>query len=142
VSVFRFEDEVFLDAPPGRVFDALTFNISAWWGAPYLLLHDTTNVAVEGQLGGRFFEESGHHQGVIRGTVTAIRQDACLELTGSIGDAGVLPGVVRFDLDRREGGTLLRLVHAGLTDRPGQAEAFRGMWADLLKGRLKPFVER
>ena len=55
--------DVFLDAPPWRVFDALTVNVAAWWGAPHLLAADATNVVLEPQPGGRFYEEWGPSAG-------------------------------------------------------------------------------
>jgi uncharacterized protein YndB with AHSA1/START domain len=142
LSAFRIDKEVYFDASPGRVFDALTFNVSAWWGSPYLLSPDSTGLVVEPQLGGRFYEEWGHRQGIIRGIVTAIRQDERLEVTGTIAGPGPLPGTLRLVLERREGGTLLRLEHAGLTDTAGEVAVFRAMWDDLVRVRLKAFVER
>ena len=131
--------ETFIDAAPWRVFDALTQNVAAWWGAPHLGSADATNLVLESQPGGRFVEEWGHRQGMLRGTVTAIRQDERLELTGTI--LGPARAVLDIRLERREGGTLLT---ASLSRDPGESaddEAHRRALDDLLKGRLKPFVE-
>jgi uncharacterized protein YndB with AHSA1/START domain len=132
--------ETFIDAPAWRVFDALTQNVAAWWGAPHLRSADATNLVLEPQPGGRFIEEWGHRQGALRAVVTAIRQDEHLELTGAT--LAQVPGVLEIRLVRREGGTLLR---AALTVR-GEAARVRNdakrALDDLLKVRLKAFVER
>jgi uncharacterized protein YndB with AHSA1/START domain len=131
--------EAFIDAPPWRVFDALTQNVAAWWGGPHLRSADATNLVLEPQPGGRFVEEWGHRQGALRAVVTAIKQDEHLELTGAI--AGRAAGVLGIRLERREGGTLLR---AELTMGGGDAEdsdAGTRALDDLFKARLKAFVE-
>jgi uncharacterized protein YndB with AHSA1/START domain len=142
LATFSIESDLYIDAGPSRVFDALTVNIAAWWGAPHLESDEATNLVVEAQLGGRFYEEWGHRQGVIRGMVTAIRQDERIQLTGAISGASPLPGRLQITLERREGGTLLRFAHSGVAESSAQVDRLRAMWADLLKTRLKDFVER
>jgi DNA-binding transcriptional ArsR family regulator/uncharacterized protein YndB with AHSA1/START domain len=130
----------FIDAPPWRVFDALTVHVAAWWGAPHLCSPDASNLVIEPQPGGRFVEEWGHRQGTLRGQVTAIRQDERVELTGAV--LGASRGVLDIRLEGREGGTglraSLRLESGGRAD----AEDARGAIDDLLGRRLKVFVER
>jgi len=131
--------QVFIDAVPWRVFDALTVNIAAWWGAPHLGSADASNLVVEPQPGGRFIEEWGHRQGMLRGVVTAIRQDERLVLSGTILRT---PGAgLDVRLERREGGTLLT---AALSRMPGAGEGEdegRAALDDLFRVRLKAFVE-
>ncbi len=134
------ELRVFVDAAPWRVFDALTMNVAAWWGAPHLVSPDATGLVLEPQPGGRFYEEWGHRQGALRGLVAAIKQDERLELAGAIFGAG--PCALGFVLERREGGTLVSATIAGA----GAVDAVRGDAAavldDLVRARLKAFVER
>jgi uncharacterized protein YndB with AHSA1/START domain len=131
--------QVFIDAAPWRVFDALTQHVAAWWGGPHLRSADATHLVLEPQPGGRFVEEWGHRQGALRAVVTAIRQDEHLELTGAI--AGQAAGVLGLRLERREGGTLLRAeLTTGGVDAAGGDAAKRAL-DDLLKARLKAFVE-
>ena len=135
----RFSTEVFIDAPPWRVFDALTQNVAAWWGGRHLRSADATNVVLEPQPGGRLVEEWGHRQGALRAVVTAIKQDEHLELTGAL--VGPATGVLGIRLDRREGGTLLRgELSTGGTDAEQSNGAKRAL-DDLFKARLKAFVE-
>jgi uncharacterized protein YndB with AHSA1/START domain len=144
---FRIEHQVFLDAPPSRVFDALTFNVSAWWGAPYLRSSLATNMVLEPQLGGRLYEEWGHRQGFIRGIVIAIRQDERIELSGRIAGGGSLPAALEFRLAHDNRATRLALVHRGVTEPevgapPDVPALYETAWADLVGTRLKAFVER
>jgi DNA-binding transcriptional ArsR family regulator len=135
----RISIEAAIDAPPWRVFDALTVNVAAWWGAPHLRASDASNLVLEPQPGGRFVEEWGHRQGVLRAIVTAIRQDERIELTGTV--PGAAPAVLDIRLERHEGGTRLA---ASLSREHGDhaVEAFdRCALEDLLGGRLKAFVE-
>lgn len=135
----RVSTEAFIDAPPWRVFDALTQNVAAWWGGPHLRSAEATNLVLEPQPGGRFVEEWGHRQGALRAVVTAIKQDEHLELTGAL--AGKAAGLLGIRLERREGGTLLR---AELTTGEGDAtgsDAGKRALDDLFKSRLKAFVE-
>ena len=99
--------EVFIDAVPWKVFDALTVNVAGWWGPPHLQAADASNLVLEPQPGGRFYEEWGHRQGALRGIVTRIRQDERLELGGPIFDGRRPTPGWRFALEAREGGTLL-----------------------------------
>ena len=136
------EQHVFIDAEPWRVFDALTVNIAAWWGAPHLRSPHASNLVLEPQPGGRFYEEWGHRQGALRGIVTAIRQDEQIEVTGSILDAATPPSSLRFLLERREGGTLLTVSYSGVALTPEHEDADRSALDDLTRIRLKAFVER
>ena len=135
----RISTEAFIDAPPWRVFDALTQNVAAWWGGPHLRSVDATNLVLEPQPGGRFVEEWGHRQGALRAVVTAIKQDEHLELTGAL--AGKPAGVLGIRLERREGGTLLlaELTTSGVDAADG--DAGKRAMDDLFKARLKAFVE-
>jgi DNA-binding transcriptional ArsR family regulator/uncharacterized protein YndB with AHSA1/START domain len=131
---------VFVDAPPWRVFDALTMNVGAWWGAPHLVSPEATGLVVEPQPGGRFYEEWGHRQGALRGLVAAIKQDERLELTGAVFGAGVC--ALGFVLDGREGGTLVSASIAGAGSVPAGRGDAAAVLDDLVRTRLKAFVER
>ncbi len=135
----RVSTETFIDAAPWRVFDALTQGVAAWWGAPHLRSAEATNLVLEAQPGGRFIEEWGHRQGALRGTVTAIRQDEHLELAGVM--LGHARGVLGIRLERCEGGTLLRAALTARDDAAWDGEVGKRLLDDLLKVRLKAFVE-
>ena len=139
-AAFSHSLQVFIDAPPWRVFDALTVNVASWWGAPHLLAADATNLVLEPQPGGRFYEEWGHRQGALRGLVAAIKQDERLELTGAVFGTG--NSVLGFILDRREGGTLVTASVTSAVAPAGSPAVAAGVLEDLVRARLKPFVEQ
>jgi DNA-binding transcriptional ArsR family regulator len=134
------ELRVFIDAPPWRVFDALTMNVGSWWGAPHLVSPEATGLVLEPQPGGRFYEEWGHRQGALRGLVAAIKQDERLALTGAVFGAGLC--ALGFVLDRREGGTLVSVSIAGAGCVPAARGDAAAVLDDLVRTRLKAFVEQ
>jgi DNA-binding transcriptional ArsR family regulator len=144
---FHLQVRVPIAASAARVFDALTFNLSGWWGAPYLRSARATNVVLEPQLGGRLFEEWGHRQGFLRGVVTAIRQDERLELAGRIAGSGCVPGVLEISLAPAASGTLVTGAHRGVAEGEavtagGEIARLQEAWDELLGVRLQAFVER
>ena len=135
------EQEIAFEAPPERVFSALTEEIGAWWGAPYL--HEqATALELEPRLGGWLRERWGPGAGALLATVTAIVVGERLELTGRL-HMGVVQGVVTFVLRPEGGGTRLNFSHQAIGHlRPEVAARAEGGWAELLGVRLKTFVER
>lgn len=124
--------QVFVDGVAWRVFDALTVNVSAWWGAPHLRSVEATNLVLDARPGGHFYEEWGHRQGALLGWVVAIRQDERLELAGPLcGESA--DSRLAMTLEAREGGTLLTVVSRGVP---------AAVVEDLFRVRLKAFVER
>ena len=124
--------QVFVDGVPWRVFDALTMNVAAWWGGRHMRSAEASNLVLEPQPGGRFYEEWGHRQGALRGMVTAIRQDERLDLRGALFEEAATARM-SIRLESREGGTLLTLSGDNLP-----ADAID----DLFRVRLKAFVEK
>lgn len=139
---FHAELEATIGAPPSRVFEALTREVSAWWGAPYLI-GKAQRLVLEPRLGGRFYEEWADGAGALWGTVTELEEDKLLEVTGPVGMGGPVVGRVRFTLaPQGAAGTRLSLSHRGfgaVTEKTG-AE-YKGGWTDLLATRLKAYVE-
>lgn len=143
VGLIRIEMEVPLEATPARVFAALTKDLAAWWGPPYLHDHAAKDLVMETELGGRVYEVGADGARWQWATVTALKQDALIELRGPLGMKGAVYGVITFTLEARGKGTRLQLSHRaiGEVDQKTQ-EGYQGGWGDLLSTRLKAFVER
>lgn len=142
-GVIHIEQEVTFDAPPARVFDALTKNLSAWWGAPYLIRESARDLVVEPKLGGRVYEDWGGGDGALWATVTSLKKLDHIEWTGRIGMGGAVIGVVSFTLEARGKGTLLKLSHRASGEVTRDTERnYGGGWQDNLGNRLRAFVER
>ncbi len=140
----QIEQELTIHAPPAKVFAALTQEIGAWWGRPYV--HDDGRVRalrLEPAVGGRFFEDWGDGDGALYAWVSAIRAPEELVLAGPFGMGGHCHSVVRFRLEAAGGATRLALSHRAVGELEEEHEArYRAGWEDLLGARLRAFLER
>lgn len=142
VRSMHIEQEVAIAAPPARVFDALTSDLAAWWGAPYLISAAARDIVLEPTLGGRMYEVWGADDGALWGTVTGIRRNELLEVTGAIAMNSAVQGKINFELEATEQGTRLKFSHRAIGDfDEGSAQGYSSGWNDLLATRLKAFVE-
>jgi DNA-binding transcriptional ArsR family regulator len=126
-----------------HVFDALTHNLTAWWGHPYVH-QDATDIIIEPYVGGRLYEVWGRSdRGSLWATVSVIRQDQELCLVGPIGLPEPSHSVIKINLKSQEDDTLLlfSLEAFGKID-PQIQKAYEASWTDLLDVRLRAFVER
>ena len=140
----RIEQEARLDAPPDRVFQALTQNIGEWWGAPYARSENSETMILEPKVGGRFYEKFSGEDGWLWATVLGIKTNEYLVLSGSFGTRLPLHAVLTLELEAyEEGKTILKLsyrAYGALNENTKLAYA-KG-WRDLLGKRLRAFVER
>ncbi|HSA92549.1 MAG TPA: metalloregulator ArsR/SmtB family transcription factor [Terriglobales bacterium] len=138
----HIEQEVHIGAPPKRVFEALTKDIAAWWGAPYLLNQNARSIVLEPEIGGRLYEVWQEGDGALWAVVTAIERDHKLTLSGPMGMSGAVSGVIGYELEPDGKGTRLKLSHRAIGEVTEQTRAnYTGGWNDLLATRLKAFVE-
>jgi uncharacterized protein YndB with AHSA1/START domain len=127
---------------PARVFEAITRNIQAWWGKPYLQSPNIKVLILEPMIGGRFYEDWRDGQGVLWATVTLLKQDRLVELTRPIAMSGVAHGIVRFELTEEGDATRVKLSHRAIGEVGKDDEAgYTTGWHDLVCVRLKAFVE-
>ena len=112
----QVEQEVTINAPAERVFEALTNDISPWWGAPYLITEAPQSIILEPKVGGRMYEESGVGEGALWAMVTAIKKNEHLELTGPIGMSGALHSIATINLEPKNEGeaTLVKFSHQAI----------------------------
>ena len=142
LEAIHIEQEVTIAAPPERVFEALTSEVAAWWGAPYLYSEAAQNIILEPKLGGRFYEDWGDDEGILYATVTGIKRAERLELTGPMGMGGAVQGFISIQLEPKEAVTVVRLSHRATGEVTAETKANYGQgWQDLLEVRLKAFVE-
>jgi DNA-binding transcriptional ArsR family regulator/uncharacterized protein YndB with AHSA1/START domain len=141
MDFFQTEQEVLIDAEPNRVFDGL-LNPDAWWSRRYA--DDAKELRLEPIVGGRLYGVfADDDEGVLYGLVTSIKRGEHLHLSGSIGMEGAVVGFVRFQLEDRDGATLLKLSHRafGEIGETRKQNYARG-WGELLNKGLKQFVEQ
>lgn len=131
------EQDVVLQAPPMRVFDALTNEIGKWWGSPYVASEDYRSLSLDLRPGGFFWEDWGDGQGIAVATVLGFRRGQILELEGTIRMTGAVSGTVTFELTPEGGGTRLHVRQRAVGAIPDEmAQMYREGWDDLLGNRL------
>lgn len=139
----QIEQNITIQAPPHNVFDALTQQISTWWGPPYFHNSQAKALVLEPQVGGRLYEDLGNNQGLLLATVVLIKRPEQLRLAGAMGLSGPVQGVIQFQLESQEQGTLLQLSHRMIGDVSEETRtAYAGGWQELLGTRLRNFVEQ
>jgi uncharacterized protein YndB with AHSA1/START domain len=138
------EQDILIRASRAKVFEALTGDLSAWWGRPYIQdLSRARSVVLEPRLGGHFLEKWSDEEGAIWCTVTNLKRNERLILQGSMAMGGAVFGVIRFDLEDAPAGTRLKLSHRAIGEvNPELQQNYHGGWEDLLQRRLRAWVER
>lgn len=133
--------QVEIAAQPSQVWEAITGDVSAWWGAPYLLLPDTRSIQVDPRLGGLVYEEAAESSG-LWGQVTLIEPLRAIEWTGPQGMGPTASGTVRISVaDSTEHGTTVTLEHEAIgAFGEGTQASYDHGWRDLLN-RLRILLE-
>lgn len=134
------EFEVAIEAPPNVVFAALIDDVAAWWGPPFVT-PGTTDLSIDGQLGGSFVEHYSDG-GRLLATVTALRPARQLQLTGPF-HLGAATAIAEIGLAASgETTTVVSLSFRGAGLIAEEiVEAFGGGWRELITERLKTYVE-
>jgi uncharacterized protein YndB with AHSA1/START domain len=133
--------EVTIKAPAERVFEALTDpgQRVQWWGMEgrFQATHMESDLRPGGAwsmrgtgMGGRPF--------LVRGEYRAIERPRLIEFTWLADWDNLAQSMVRFDLEEKEGVTIVRLTHSGLTTEATR-ETYKG-WPWLLAS-LQAHVE-
>jgi uncharacterized protein YndB with AHSA1/START domain len=143
-GVIESVQEVVVNAPPERVWKALTEQLSAWWPKEYYAGKSPRGFLLDLQLGGKLYESWGAGQGLVWGTVTAIRVNERLDYVGHLDPdfGGPANTRTRYALEADGDATRVRVseVHwGGVTDE--SRACVESGWGHLLADCLKPFVE-
>jgi len=143
IRALEIQGSVTIDAKPEDVWRALTTDLSAWWGAPYLCCDDTTDIKLELRIGGPLYETGGDGTEVLWGTVSGYTPGSFIEYTGCCGMAPPVHGSWSYLLEAQGGGTKVSFRHQAMGRiSEAQMEGYNKGWQDLVGARLKAFVER
>lgn len=135
--------EIYIAAQPERVFRALVEpqEVLRWWGQSGVYL--CTEFVADLRPGGSWQSSGiGPDGGRFEVTGQYLQIDPPRLLVHSwiaswTGDART---TVRWELEPKDGGTLLRVLHSGLAAHPGIGESYRG-WPRML-GWIQALIER
>lgn len=140
VQGFQIEQEVEIAATPEAVFQALTEGIDGWW--VHRRFDPPSTVRLEAEIGGGFTEMTDAGDAALWATVTELRPNELLRLTGPMGMTGPVLGVIEYRLEPRGNGTVLKLSHRAFGDIDDETRgAYEEGWRVLLEDHLKPLVE-
>ncbi len=138
----QVDQDVVIAAPPERVFEVLTADIGAWWGAPYIHGDPGTVVTLQRHLGGHLMEDWGDGEGVSWAVVKRLRRPHVLELSGRFMMPGSVDGSAIFDLIPEGQSTRIRFSHTAVGAISDQTAAdWSAGWDDLIAHRMKSLVE-
>ena len=136
--------EITIGASRSAVFEALTRDVAAWWGVPYLIGGEDIekrDIVFEPRVGGLLYESWGDGGGAIWGRVSYLKENEAVEIDGSIGMSDAVRGLCLFELEEDGNATRLKLSHTAYGAIEEDTEkGYDAGWTDLT-GRLKRFVE-
>ncbi len=134
--------EIYIAAQPERVFRALVdpAQVVQWWGQQGV--YTCTDFAADLRIGGKWRSagtgpDGSHFE--ITGEYLEIDPPRLLVHSWIASWTGAARTTVRFELESKGAGTLLRLGHTGLAAYPGIGESYRG-WPRML-GWIQAFLE-
>jgi uncharacterized protein YndB with AHSA1/START domain len=142
--------EVEVDAPPERVFRALTdpAQLIRWWSDAVC---QTAVWEMDARLGGKWRFEASDSSGKIvvngvsrfkaYGEITEFDPTHVLAYTwlGNWHDHPERPSTARWELSATKTGTLVKVTHGGLADQPVARKDYAGGWPGLLELLRKYF---
>lgn len=143
INAFAVQGSVTINARPEQVWLALTTDISAWWGAPYLCCDDTTDIRLDLRIGGALYETGADGTEVLWGSVSGFTPNSFIEFTGCCGMAPPVHGTWSYMLEEHGEGTKVTYSHRAMGRiSEEQMQNYDKGWQDLVGARLKAFVER
>ena len=145
-GVAEVVSEVRIEAPPGRVWHALTEEIGRWWPAGFFSSSKAKRMVLEQRVGGRVYEDwgEGDASGLLWYTVIGLEAGRELRLSGELTPdwGGPARLSTRWTLKPDGDGTVVRLeeVISGRVGAGTPAKMTEG-WNTILGSHLRPFVE-
>lgn len=138
------EIEQFIDisAKKEKVFTILISNISDWWGKPYVMNTEATNITLEPKLGGQLQEVWGANGGYKWGEISSLKENELIEITGQLAMSKAIYGKVSFELKSNDNKTDIHLIHKAYGELTEEdRERYTNGWKNLIGLRLKKLVE-
>jgi uncharacterized protein YndB with AHSA1/START domain len=136
--------EVKIEAPPERVFQAITDprQMLQWWGQKGI--YRCTKFETDVRVGGKWLSAGVSDAGQdfqVSGEYLEVDPPRTLVYTWMASWTGPLNTTVRWELKPRDGGTLVKIHHSGFAGVPEAAKAHGEGWQRVL-GWMQAFVEK
>jgi len=143
---FSVRNAAAINAPPAKVYDALTDKVGGWWDPAHTFSHDARNLSVDTKPGGCFCERLPDGGGVQHMSVVYASPGKLLRLAGAIGplQEAALAGTMTWNLLQAGGGTTVELTYTVGGFRAGGFRDIPTVVDGVLRGqlaRLKALVE-
>ena len=143
---FLVRNTAAINAPPAKVYTALTDGVGRWWDPVHTFSHDARNLSLDAKPGGCFCERLPDGGGLEHMRVIYASPVKLLRLTGAIGplQEAALAGTMTWSLSQAGGGTRVELSYAVGGFRAGGFRDIPTVVDGVLRGqlaRLKALVE-
>jgi len=143
---FLVRNTAAINAPPAKVYAALTDGVGGWWDPAHTFSHNARNLSLDAKPGGCFCERLPDGGGVQHMTVVYASPGKLLRLTGAIGplQEAALAGTMTWNLLQAGGGTTVELIYTVGGFRAGGFRDIPTVVDGVLRGqltRLKALVE-
>jgi uncharacterized protein YndB with AHSA1/START domain len=135
--------EIYIAAPPERIFQALVEpqQVLQWWGQAGI--YRCTQFEADLRPGGKWRSAGDGGDGgqfAVVGEYLEVDSPRLLVYSWVASWTGAVKTTVRWELERTNNGTLVRIRHSGLAAHPEVAQSYRG-WPRML-GWLRAFIEK
>src|SRR5437868_582090 len=143
---FLVRNTAAINAPPAKVYTALTDGVGRWWDPAHTFSHDARNLSVDAKPGGCFCERLPDGGGLEHMRVIYASPGKLLRLTGAIGplQEAALAGTMTWSLLQAGEGTTVELIYTVGGFRAGGFRDIPMVVDGVLRGqlaRLKALVE-
>jgi uncharacterized protein YndB with AHSA1/START domain len=143
---FLVRNTAAINAPPAKVYTALTDGVGRWWDPAHTFSNDARNLSLDAKPGGCFCERLPDGGGLEHMRVIYASPGKLLRLTGAIGplQEAALAGTMTWSLSQAGGGTTVELSYAVGGFRAGGFRDIPTVIDGVLRGqlaRLKALVE-
>src|SRR2546430_5047167 len=111
---FLVRNTAAINAPPAKVYAALTDGVGGWWDPAHTFSHSARNLSLDAKPGGCFCERLPEGGGVQHMSVVYASPGKLLRLTGAIGplQEAALAGTMTWNLSEAGNGTAVELIYA------------------------------
>ncbi len=144
-EIAQLSMETEINAPPERVWKALTEDIGKWWPAEFFAGGEEgkRSYILEARPGGRMFEQWNNGGGVLWGTVVGIEPNVSLQVLGALFPnwGGPSQWYGTWKLSSHKGGTKLAFSESSIGQISAGHDSEKTQGWMFLWGSMKAFVE-